>query len=69
MAIIVSADTDLIPAIDVALDAGQSIETATWAGPNAAARALSIPGRRLWNHRLGPAHFNQVRDDTNYLHR
>lgn len=65
--VIVSADTDLVPALERALDAGVRIETATWSGENGGNRPLHVPGQRLWNHRLERAEFDRVRDNTNYL--
>lgn len=69
--VVVSADTDLIPAIEVALAAGRRVETATCHRPDggAHARPLTVPGRRLWDHRIDLETFNALRDDTNYLHR
>lgn len=66
-AVVLSADTDLLPAIEEAVRVGKTIETASWWTPESPREPLQIPGRRLWNHRLGPRHFEQVRDDTNYL--
>ena len=67
VAVLVSADTDLVPAIEVALDTGKRVETATWVGPDSRQWSLRVPTRRLWNHQLGERRFGYVRDDTNYL--
>ena len=67
IAVLVSADTDLVPAIEVALDAGRRVETATWVGPVSRQWPLRVPTRSLWNHRLDERLFGYVRDDTNYL--
>ena len=67
VAVLVSADTDLVPAIEVALDTGKRVETATWVGPDSRQWSLRVPTRRLWNHQLDERRFGYVRDDTNYL--
>ena len=66
VAVVVSADTDLAPAIEVALDAGKRVETAMWWSPEHPHRRMKVPGRRLWNHALDASRFAHVRDDTDY---
>ena len=67
VAVVVSADTDLLPAIEEAVRLGKRVETATWWAPPAPRRALRIPGRSLWNHYLDAADFAAVSDHTDYL--
>ncbi|MDE0665217.1 MAG: NYN domain-containing protein [Acidimicrobiaceae bacterium] len=67
VAVIVSADTDLIPAIDVALQAGKRVETATWRSRALPTSPLKASGGKLWNHWLDRQRFEYVRDDTDYL--
>ena len=67
VAVVVSADTDLLPAIEEAVRLGKRVETATWWAPPQPQRALRIPGRSLWNHYLDADDFDAVRDDTDYL--
>lgn len=50
VAVIVSADTDLIPAIDVALQAGKRVETATWHSRALPTSPLKASSKKLWNH-------------------
>ncbi|MCY3566654.1 MAG: NYN domain-containing protein [Gammaproteobacteria bacterium] len=69
VAVVVSADTDLIPAIEIALQAGKRVETATWASQACRIKPLMIEGRRTWNHWLDRQRFEYVRDYTNYLTR
>lgn len=69
VAVLVSSDTDLVPALEAALDAGVRVETATWSGPNATAGPLRVPGHRIWNHQLTETHYRAVADTTNYLQR
>ena len=67
VAVVVSADTDLIPAIEAALQAGKRVETATWSSRALPIRPLTVPGRHIWNHWLDRQRFDYVRDDTDYL--
>lgn len=67
VAVVVSADTDLLPAIEEAVRVGKRVETATWWASPEPQKALRIPGRALWNHYLDDAAFAAVRDDTDYL--
>jgi len=66
VAVVMSADSDLAPAIEAALDAGKRVETAMWWSPEHPHRRMRVPGRRLWNHALDATRFSQVRDDTDY---
>ena len=66
VAVVASADSDLVPAIEVALIAGKRVETAMWRSPADPHRRMRVPGRRLWNHALDASQFGQVRDDTDY---
>ena len=67
VAVVASSDTDLVPAIDFALQAGKRVETATWHSREHPIRPLRVAGRRLWNHWLDRQRFEYVRDDTDYL--
>ena len=67
VAVVVSADSDLLPAIEEAVRIGKRVETATWWTAPRPRRALRIPGRALWNHYLDADDFDAVRDDTDYL--
>lgn len=67
VAIIASADTDLIPALEDALRVSKRIETAAWGSPGNSSGPLRVKGRNLWNHYLNQTHFDLVRDDTDYL--
>ena len=66
-AVVFSADTDLVPALEAAVRIGKRIETATWLGPGENRGALRVKQRNLWNHYLDRSHFELVRDNTNYL--
>ena len=66
-AVVASADTDLLPALEEALRAGKRVETASWSGPETGFIALRIPGHRIWSHHLNHERFEQVQDTTDYL--
>ncbi len=67
VAIVVSADTDLLPALEDAVSVGKRVETATWWVPKSPRGPLRVPGRRIWNHYLDRSRFDLVRDHTDYL--
>lgn len=63
--IIVSTDTDLRPALEYVLGMKDApAEAAAWCGETP--RGLSVPGARLWCHRLGRPDFDSVADYTDY---
>ena len=66
-AVVVSADTDLIPALREALRVGKRVETASWSGPATGFTALRVSGYRTWSHHLSREHFDLVQDTTDYL--
>ena len=66
-AVVFSADTDLLPALEAAVEIGKRVETATWRGHGENRGPLRIKQRNLWNHYLDHACFDLVRDDTDYL--
>lgn len=66
--IIVSTDTDLRPALEVVaqrFSGRPKPETAAWTG-RGANRALTVPGARVWSHRLDKADYESVHDSTDY---
>ncbi len=67
VAVVVSGDTDLFPAIEEAMSLGKRVERALWWKPPVRKRALHLRGRAVWTHYLDEADFGTVRDDTNYL--
>ena len=64
--VVVSSDTDLIPALELAVDLrGESfVEIAGWKGPNASAEILDVPGvaKRPLNRTL----YDRFADPTDY---
>lgn len=67
VAVVASADTDLLPALEDAASVGKRVETATWGTQGLSRGPLRIPGRNTWNHYLDKSLFDLVRDDTDYL--
>lgn len=66
-AVLISGDTDLVPAIDEALKFNKRIENAVWQPDGGRARPLSASGStNIWAHRLTRTHFNSVFDDIDY---
>lgn len=59
-ALIASADTDLLPALDEALRVGKRVETASWSGPGIGFTALRVSSHRIWSHHLDRRHFERV---------
>lgn len=66
VAVVASADSDLIPAIEVALAVHKRVETAMWWSPSDGHRRMKVPGKRLWNHALDENQFGKVQDLTDY---
>ena len=66
--VIVSTDTDLIPALEFVRSrfAGQRhVAVAAWRSPQSR-RRLSIPGSNIWCHWLNRDDYNAVADLTDY---
>lgn len=66
VAILVSADTDLLPAAEAVLDAGKWVEFAAWRPDVGYASHLRIDGKKTWCHHLRRADFEMVSDRTDY---
>ncbi len=66
VAILVSADTDLVPALELGCELGKRCEVATWQGRSNNRSRLSIPGRNLWCHWLAEKDYRLVEDTTDY---
>lgn len=70
VAILMSTDTDLKPALefvrDLQGDPYPRCEVAAWSSSHGYSRRLSIPGRRIWCHWLDPSDYGAVADPTNY---
>jgi NYN domain len=68
--VLMSSDTDLVPALESVLDLAPEVQpqVAAWAPTNGAARRLRVPGTSLWCHELTAADYAAVADPRNYLH-
>jgi len=66
VAIICSADTDLVPAIDAAVERGKKVENAIWRAEGGYAPALKATHRVIWKHYLDERHYGMVHDPTDY---
>ena len=67
VAVAATADTDLLPAIEHALEVNKRVETSTWWTAKSPRGKLTVPNRNIWNHNLNKSHFDLVRDGTDYL--
>ena len=68
VAVVFSADTDLVPALDAAMECGRKIEVATWIpAPGNGSRSEIRPSKgEWWTHRLRRADYDRVCDATDY---
>jgi hypothetical protein len=66
VAILMSADTDLIPAAEAVTEAGKWVEFAAWRPDVGYASHLRIDGRRTWCHDLRRSDFERVGDSTDH---
>jgi uncharacterized LabA/DUF88 family protein len=66
VAILMSADTDLIPAAEAVLDIGKWIEFAAWRPDQGYASHLRLPNRKSWCHQLGRHDYEMVHDPNDY---
>jgi hypothetical protein len=68
--IVVSTDTDLVPAVEAIAESPDSrawgwprVEVMTWS-PNK--KQLRVPGKNIWCYKLDATQYESVRDYTNY---
>lgn len=64
VAVLFSADTDLVPAIEAVRSIGKRCEVAAWRSPGGFRSALRVPG--VWRHWLDEADYLLVHDPTDY---
>jgi len=65
VAVLMSSDTDLVPALEQVLAAGKRVEVACWNGPDRNPR-LVVPGVNIWCHWLDRRWYDRVADRTDY---
>lgn len=63
--ILMSTDTDLVPALEAAVAIGVHVEVAAWAGPSSN-RRLSLAGNHPWCHHLHRDDYLAAHDPTDY---
>ncbi len=63
--VLMSHDTDLVPALEVALElgGGVDVEVAAWAPARGRVSRLRVPERRVWCHYLSAADYAAVADN------
>ncbi len=66
IAVVMSRDSDLLPAFEEVLRLGKRVERAVWWTPPQPKGKLVVAGRSLWTHYLDEDNFNALRDDTDY---
>jgi uncharacterized LabA/DUF88 family protein len=67
VAVLVSADTDLLPAVELIAQTGsERIEVATWEGPYWAPAMLAVKGVEIRQHLLTEALYEKIKDETDY---
>jgi uncharacterized LabA/DUF88 family protein len=68
VAMLMSADTDLLPALELITqrEGAAAIEVATWEGPYWAPQPLKIRGKAIRQHKLTRAAYDRLADTTDY---
>lgn len=69
VAIVVSADTDLLPALELVVEerGPAAVEVATWEGPYWAPSPLGLAGETIRQHRLNQNVFDLAEDTRDYI--
>lgn len=66
VAVLVSGDTDLVPALEMVCTLGKRCEVAAWQPDLGYRSRLSTPARSLWCHWLNEKAYMLVEDNTDY---
>lgn len=68
ISVIVSADTDLLPALELIVErrGSEAIEVAAWQGPHWSPSPLAIAGQQIRQHMLTRAIYDRIADTTDY---
>ena len=68
IAVLLSHDTDLVPAVEAVLELVPAVpvQVAAWAPSSRRVNRLRIPGRSLWCHELSAADYAAVADGRDY---
>lgn len=65
VAILMSADSDLAPALERAMRHGKRVEVAGWKSSTFESR-LRLPDKAIWCHRLDEMVYRKLHDPTDY---
>jgi uncharacterized LabA/DUF88 family protein len=68
VAVVVSADTDLLPALELVVEqrGPESIEVATWSGPHWSPAPLALAGMKIRQHLPAQQVYQRIADSTDY---
>lgn len=66
VAVLFSADSDLVPAVEAVVDSGKRCELVAWEVAGRRRHRLVVPGRRVWCHWLDRGDYLAVADRTDY---
>lgn len=66
VAVLVSADNDLVPALEAVVASGKRVEVASWRTEGRWSPRLEVPGREIWCHWLERHDYEMVHDPTDY---
>jgi hypothetical protein len=66
VAVLMSVDTDLVPALEQVRDAGKRAEVAAWSGSGASRSRLNLSGGGVWCHWLDRQWYDRLCDPTDY---
>jgi uncharacterized LabA/DUF88 family protein len=68
VAIVVSADTDLVPALELVVEqrGPAAIEVATWSGPYWSPQPLAVRGQKIRQHKMSEEFYGHIADQTDY---
>lgn len=66
VAVLVTADSDLIPAVETVFELGKRCEVAAWQGRSGRRSRLTLASRNLWCHWLDYHVYQLVADPTDY---
>ena len=68
VAVVVTADTDLLPALELVVEQGgpTAVEAATWTGPNWSPKPLGLAHVQIRQHRMDGSLYQRIADRTDY---
>ena len=66
VAILMSGDSDLVPAIEQVLALGKRCEVASWSSADRKRGRITVPGHKVWCHWLDEGDYQHVSDPNDY---